>query len=115
MAFCASADGTRLPAIILIPRATPLPDFVAPDNTIVIYESGANFNSKVIKDEFISSCLIPHLLRNKIKRPNLVWDQAKCHTADLVTTHLKKNKIGSHFIPAGFTNLLQPADVSWMR
>lgn len=36
--FCASADGTKLPVLVLLPRKTPLKDFVVPDNVIVEYK-----------------------------------------------------------------------------
>jgi hypothetical protein len=49
-AFTACADGQKLPIYIVIPRATPLPDYTPPDNVIVAYKTGGTFNDDVICD-----------------------------------------------------------------
>ena len=47
-AFTASADGTKLPVLILVPRKKSLPFFVCPDNVIVHYQQKGNtFNNQV--------------------------------------------------------------------
>ena len=115
MLLCASADGHKLPAVIMIPRTTPLVDFTAPANTIVVYEGACTFNSRVIKESFLDACLQPHLMRHRIKNPTLILDRAPCHKSQYVVEEMTRQQIDHQFVPAGFTSILQPADVSWMR
>ena len=37
MAFTFSANGDKLPVLIILPRKTPLRDFDVPDNVVILY------------------------------------------------------------------------------
>lgn len=60
VAFTATASGHKLPAIILIPRKTPLKDFVPPRNVRIVYGTTGTFNSQIVQDEFIKGVLKPY-------------------------------------------------------
>lgn len=42
-------------------------------------------------------------------------DQATCHTTHETLQQFRRNRISPMFVPKRLTNLLQPADVSWLR
>lgn len=105
-AFTAAADGTKLPILILVPRATDLPDFEPPSNVIVIYKTGATFNEDVICE------YLEKVLGNRTDNL-LVWDSARCHLTSQVKQKAKDVKLSTLVIPPRMTNLLQPADVCW--
>ena len=47
-AFTASADGVKLPCLILIPRKKPLANFVCPDNVVIHYQQKKNTFTKEV-------------------------------------------------------------------
>ena len=50
-----------------------------------------------------------------MKNPVLILDQLPCHLTAKVKDVLAQHNIRTVYVPKRFTNLLQPADVSWMR
>ena len=66
VAFCASANGEKLPPVIIIPRKMPLKNYQAPDNVVLVYKTKATFNTSVLEDDFIDRVVIPHKLKNKL-------------------------------------------------
>jgi hypothetical protein len=90
-----------------------LKNFDPPDNVVLAYKTGATFNAEVINDQFLNRVMVPHVSRFNLKNTHLLLDSAACHKASYVHRNLEKNSIAKHIIPAGFTNLLQPADVCW--
>ena len=104
-----------MPILIIIPKKKPLKDFTAPDNIVVIYQTKAIFDAKIIQNSFIERVLVSQNRLRGITRSILVLDQATCHTTTAVKKSLKKNKIELCLIPKRFTNLLQPADISWLK
>ena len=67
VSFCAAADGTKLPALIIIPRKFPLKNFNPPENVLVHYKQGSStFNSEIISDVFFKRVLNPHIVRKGI-------------------------------------------------
>ena len=61
VAFCASLSGMKLPALMLVPRKTPLPNLTPPANVLVVYRSSATFDGVSIRDHFLRRVLYPHL------------------------------------------------------
>ncbi|CAF0829312.1 unnamed protein product [Brachionus calyciflorus] len=55
--LCASADGTKLPLIIIVPRKTPFKNFDAPSHVHLVYKPKATFDSACVKYEFIQRIL----------------------------------------------------------
>ncbi len=113
--FAATATGKKLKPVIVIPRVKPLNDFVPPENVVIIYASNGTFNESVISSGFAQKSLHSSILLNDIKDPVLVWDQAPCHKTSKVNQSLVNINAKQLFVPARLTNLLQPADVCWMR
>ncbi len=73
-----SADGTILPAFIIIPRKTPLPDYVPPHNVVVHYKpSGKTFDSTIIKKGVLKRVLMPHIMQQEIEKPLVLV--GSCH------------------------------------
>ncbi|CAF0794025.1 unnamed protein product [Brachionus calyciflorus] len=115
VAFCASANGEKLPALILVPRITELKDFVPPYNVLVVYNKAANFSSPVIRDQFFRRVYQPHLDRNDVSDSVLIWDSAPCHKSKEIDTYTNLNSVKIKSIPPRLTNLLQPPDVCWFK
>ncbi|CAF0914704.1 unnamed protein product [Brachionus calyciflorus] len=82
--FCAAANGKKLLALILVPRKTPLPDFIPPPNVILVYESSATFDLISIRDQFFKRVLFPYLDTNGFEESSLIWDSTPCHQKELV-------------------------------
>ena len=70
--FCAFASGKKLPALVIIPRATPLPGFVPPENVIVLYRTASTFNGEVLRDQFLKRVLFPFMDREGFGSSRLV-------------------------------------------
>ncbi|CAF0826559.1 unnamed protein product [Brachionus calyciflorus] len=81
VAFSFAADGTKLPPLVLIPRKTPLKDFVPPTNVIVCYKPSGNFDTNAIIDLLIR-VFVPHILRKNLNNPVIFLDRATCHFND---------------------------------
>jgi len=113
--FCASADGTKLKPVILIPRVNPLQDYEPPQNVIVEYLRKATFNTQVMCDVFIKRCMLPEIYAKKLEKPTLIIDHAPCHLTKPVKDYMKSQNINTIYVPKRMTNLLQPADLSWMK
>lgn len=113
--FAASASGYKFKPLIIVPRVNPLKDFEPPNNVVVIYNKSGTFNEDMICDGVIKRCLVPKIASKDLKNPVLILDQAPCHATVKVKETLAQNNIKTIYVPKRFTNLLQPADVSWMR
>ena len=111
-AFCASADGRKLPVLLIIPRKTDIPDFNPPENVVLHYKTSATLSEDVIKNEFFGRVLGPHAHRQNIK-PRLILDNASCHKSKIVTDAATSANIQLFNIPPNLTSILQPADVCW--
>ncbi len=117
LAFTATANGSKLPILIVLPRKTPLKQpFVCPDNVIICYKPNSKtFDSGVLKEEFVERILKPHMMHTGKKKLLLLLDNSPVHkTKDLAVT-LRVNNIQPSFFPPRMTSLLQPADVGWFR
>ncbi len=115
IAFAATANGQKLKPIVIVPRVNAMSNYIAPDNVIVVYSKAGTFNDKMIKDGFIQKVLYPFMLAHGLANTTLLMDSAPCHLTSLVTDSLKDLNVNTIQIPPRMTNLLQPADVSWMR
>lgn len=60
VAFSASASGTKLKPVILIPRKKQLKDFIPPANVVIVYGTSGTFNHKVLRENFLNRVLIPY-------------------------------------------------------
>lgn len=79
-AFCCSADGIKLPVLILIPRKKPLKKFNPPANVVLAYTgSKSTFNQEVINEQFVDRVILPNMLRGKQGKALLYIDSAPCH------------------------------------
>ncbi len=112
-AFCASADGHKLPVLIIVPRKTDIPSFTPPENVIVHYKSSTTFDEQVLTNEFFGRIFEPHTKRYDIEPSYLFLDSAPCHKTKLVNDTAKDAKIRLKTIPHRMTSILQPADVCW--
>lgn len=115
IALCASASGTKLPILVIIPRATPLPGFVPPDNVIVLYRTASTFNGEILRDHFLKRVLFPYIDRSGFQSSRLLWDSAPCHLRDVVKECAQSKQLTIKNIPARLTGVLQPADVCWIK
>ena len=52
---CPSASGFKFPLVIVVPRKTPMKNFRAPDNTIVVYKPSGTFDSSLIAESFLKA------------------------------------------------------------
>lgn len=115
-AVCCSADGDVLPLTVIIPRSNPLPNFRPPENVHVVYKPNSKtFDTNVLQDHFIDGVFFPHMLRKGQKKSLLFLDHAPCHLTNPLQVAALKRNINLEFIPPRMTQLLQPADVSWIR
>ncbi len=96
-----------------MPRVNDLPNFVPPDNIVVVYKSTATFDSDLMRDVFVNRVLASHKQRYNLKNSTVLLDSATCHKSARVTEAFEKNGIEVQIIPPRFTNLLQPADACW--
>ncbi|RMZ95089.1 pogo transposable element with KRAB domain-like [Brachionus plicatilis] len=110
--FTASAKPEKLPVMILVPRKEQLKDFIPPENTVIVYKTGATFNEETII-EHKNRILTSYMLTNNISDVTLLLDSAKCHQTRKVQDEYNGANINLMFIPPRMTNLVQPADVSW--
>ena len=68
IAVTVSADGYVLPAMVIIPRKTPLPNYIPPNNVIVHYKENSNtFDSDVISNGVLQRIIYPQILVNNFK------------------------------------------------
>ena len=99
----------------MIPRKKPLKGFVQPDNVVVVYGTVGNFNESVIVDSLVKRLLVPFKLTENLDKIHLIMDHAPCHTTKVVQNSCLANNIEITYVPKRLTNMLQPADVAWMR
>lgn len=86
-----------------------------PANVRVAYGTNGNFSAKVLIDSFVKDILASFIAEHDLRHATLILDQAPCHK----TEELRQAALHAHttllFVPPSLTNLLQPANVSWMR
>jgi len=112
----ASADGSLLSPVVVVPRVNPLKNYTVPSNVIVYYKNGSKtFDSDVITAGVIRRVLLPHLLINNLRKPLLFIDSAPCHLTTQVRDELNQHNIDTLVVPPRMTNLLQPLDVCIMK
>ena len=75
--FTASAKPEKSPVMILVPRKEELKDFTPPENTVIIFKTGATFNEETII-EHKNRILTSYMLANNISDVTLLLDSAKC-------------------------------------
>ncbi|CAF0774012.1 unnamed protein product [Brachionus calyciflorus] len=115
-----TTSGRDLPSnkfkpLIVIPRVNPLKNYEPPANVIVIYNKNGVFNQDMTLDGVLKRSIAPKIASKDLQKPTLVFDQATCHVTKKVNDYLTIKNINKIHIPKRLTNLLQPADVSWMR
>jgi len=113
VAVTISADGYVLPAFVILPRKTPLPDYIPPNNVIVHYKGGSKtFDSNIIANGVLQRIIVPQILVNEQKDPLLIIDSATSHKTAEVREKCEEYGIQLLLIPPRMTNLVQPCDVS---
>ena len=58
--FTASSSGTKLPALVLIPRKKPLKNFTAPNNLVVVNGTNGTFNESVLCEHYFPNVLVSY-------------------------------------------------------
>lgn len=81
----------------------------------MVYGTSGNFNDGIIVDSIIKRLLVPYKLSESLDQIHFVMDHAPCHSTSLVRNSCISNNIEITYIPKRLTNMLQPADVAWMR
>jgi hypothetical protein len=102
-----------LPVLIIISRITELPNYTPPDNVLLVYKSGATFDTNIISDVFIDRIMGTHVKRFNLTGATVFLDPATCHKSVAVNKKLKQIGVERLMIPPRLTNILQPAGVSW--
>ncbi len=116
LAFTASAAGTKLPILVVIPRKNPLKKLCCPSNVVIVSNSKSQtFDTEVIQNIFIRQILLPHMGRHKKQRILLHLDNSPVHKRKDIMEIFRANSIEVSYLPARMTSLLQPADVGWFR
>ena len=97
-AFWASANGEKLPVLVLIPRKAPIKKFTPPDNVLVVYNGcKKTFDSNTINNCFIQRVLGPHVLPQNQLKSLLFLDSAPFHRTASVKSKLEEFKINFSF------------------
>ena len=73
--FTASASGTKLPALVLIPRKKPLKNFTAPNNLVVVYGTNGTFNESVVCEHFVPNVLVSYKNEKKMSYLHFLYDK----------------------------------------
>ena len=116
VAFTATAAGDKFKPIILIPRKRPLKNFIPPRNVEVIYGTSGTFNSMILIEHFVKILDAQvAAFSNNDQSFHLLIDSAPCHTTEAFKQSLETRGIKLHYVPPRLTNILQPADVAWMK
>ena len=66
-------------------------------------------------DSYLTRVVEPYMHEKNLSQLTLLIGQAPCNKISKVNSALLARNIKSAFIPKRVTNLLQPADVAWMR
>jgi hypothetical protein len=113
--FTATASGTKLKPLILIPRKKPIKNWVPPNNVELVYGSNGNFNETIICEHYIPKILVNYKNQQRYQGLHLVFDQAPCHTTQKAKSTFTSASVDVKWVPKRMTAFLQPADQSWMR
>ena len=106
VSLIAAADCSLLSPVVILPRVNPLKNYTVPSNVIVYYKKcSKTFDSNVITEGVIRRALLPHLLRNNLKRPLLFIDSAPYHLTTQVRDELNHHNIDTIVVPPRMTNL----------
>ena len=76
--FTASASGTKLPVLVLIPRKKPLKNFTAPNNLVVVYGTNGTFNESLVCEYYVPNVLVSYKNEKKMSNLHFLYDQAPC-------------------------------------
>jgi len=117
LAFTATSDDRKLPILIILPRKRPLKSpFVCPSNVIILYKpKSKTFDTKVMKEIFITNIIRPYMMRHNKKRLLLLLDNSPVHKRQDLMAAFREQQVEISFFPPRMTSFLQPADVGWFR
>jgi hypothetical protein len=107
--FCASADGEKRMALVIIPRDAAIPNLVIPANVMVLFRRSGTFNSEVMMHNFIQQVFMPHVMKQHSKSDHLFRPSTMPQTICFYIFNIK-----IVHIPAHLTGILQPANVAWL-
>ena len=72
----ATAAGTKLKPLILIPRKSPLKNWIPPNNVEILYGTSGNFNESVIVEHFVPKILVSYKNEKHYNHMNFVRSSA---------------------------------------
>ena len=110
----ATAGGTKLKPLILIPRKNPIKNWTPPDNVEIVYGTNGNFSESVISEHYVPKILVSYKNQRRYHDLHLVFDQAPCHTTQRSKAAFSSASIKVKWVGKRLTYLTQPADQSWM-
>jgi hypothetical protein len=110
----ATAGGTKLKPLILIPRKNPIKNWTPPDNVEIVYGTNGNFSESVISEHYVPKILVSYKNQRRYHDLHLVFDQAPCHTTQRSKAAFSGASIKVKWVGKRLTYLTQPADQSWM-
>ena len=111
--LCCTADGAKLPPMIIFKRKTPPKDKFPCGVIIHQHPKGWMDEEGIIK--WINQVWVRRNGGLLKKRSVLVWDQFRIHLTKKVQCSLKESNTISAVIPGGLTGVLQPLDVCLNR
>ncbi len=91
-AFTAFADGTKSKIYLILPRATPMPDYKPPFNVVVKYATNGSFNEDIICD-YLTEIMIDQPVGT-----TLILDSAKCHLTSKVNDKIREFGLNKFYL-----------------
>ncbi|CAI7818648.1 unnamed protein product [Closterium sp. NIES-54] len=111
-----TADGRKLPAMVIFKRKT-IPKIRVPPGVIIRAHEKGRMDGKLV-DDWVNNVLLPFIKPPRGIRWSktlLVLDSYRGHITDGVLAKLRWHRVIPAIIPGGCTPLLQPLDVSINR
>lgn len=107
MAFSATADGRKLPILIILPRKKPLKAFEPPENVVILYKKKSKtFDSQVMKDTFLNKIIKPYMSHHNKSKLLLHLDNSPVHKRKDLLQEFKFSNVSVSFFPPRMTSLL---------
>ena len=105
MVLACTADGGKLPPMVIFKRKTPPKDKFP--SSVIIHQHPKGWIDEGVK-KWLNQVWVRRN-RGLLKKPSLlVWDQFKAHLTEKVKRKLKEEKTTQVVIPGGLTGMLQP-------
>ena len=108
----ARADGFKLKAAVIIPRARPIKALERFNNLAIFYRPEGSWMDETLVQKYLSE-QIGHAIFGGTRL--LVWNSFIPHYSTTSKNVAKKLNIEMAIFPGGCTKYLQPADVCWNK